>query len=128
MRLIRTGYKFPKRVRKKMSEKAKGRDMSNLLSIGTAAALSKYKASPEDFHEAKTWEVITPENKLVIVKNLTNWLCRRLGKNEGPRVERLLNTMAAHMRKGLPAWVTRCGWSLERPAYSSAAEPLKTEH
>lgn len=70
-----TGVTRSANTRKKISEAAKGRDMSNIQIVGTEAA----KASPKSGRfetniNAKDWHLISPEGKHYYFHSLNFWL------------------------------------------------------
>lgn len=78
----RTGWKLSEETRKKISDEAKGRDMSKLLELGTRAA----KESPnsgrfETNINAIDWHLIGPDGRHYYFHSLNFWLrenCREL--------------------------------------------------
>ncbi len=74
-RRIKSEKEVPLSVRQKISESAKGRDMSLIQKAGTEAA----KESPnsgrfETNVNAIDWHLISPDNKHYYFKSLNNWL------------------------------------------------------
>lgn len=77
-----TGRKFSEESKRKISEKAKGRDMTELQIIAT----EKAKQSPNSGRfptniNAKQWHLISPDGKEYKFRSLRNWLrenCREL--------------------------------------------------
>ncbi len=102
-------------------EKAKGRDMSELQSAGTAAA----KASPKSGRfttniNAKDWHLISPEGKHYYFRSLNFWLrenCRKLFGCEPDSWEyinvasRLRNAKCAVLGRKYPC-CTYKGWQV----------------
>ncbi len=67
-------HKRPKSVCKKISQAAKGRDMSELQVKGTAAAQRSPKAGRfETNSSAKSYVLVSPAGEKIPVTNLTEW-------------------------------------------------------
>lgn len=78
----RTGWKASEAAKKKMSEKAIGRDMASIQAIGTEAAKKSPKSGRfESNVNAVDWHLVSPEGKHFFFHSLNFWLrenCREL--------------------------------------------------
>lgn len=71
------GHKVTDETRQKISESSKGRDMSKLQVIGTAAALKSPKAGRyETNSSAKRWVLLSPDGQIYECTNLTEFVRR----------------------------------------------------
>lgn len=81
-RRLRVGYKLPEDVKRKISQKAQGRDMSKLQQMGTMCAQKSPKSGRFETNiNAKKWHLISPDGKEYRFTSLTYWLrenCREL--------------------------------------------------
>lgn len=70
-----TGRKFDALTRKKISDKAKRRDMSSLQKIATEAALESPRSGRFETNiNAIDWHLISPDGKHYYIHSLQNWL------------------------------------------------------
>ena len=77
-----TGRKFSEEAKRKISEKAKGRDMAKLQVVATEKAKQSPKSGrfPTNIN-AKQWHLISPDGREYKFRSLQNWLrenCREL--------------------------------------------------
>lgn len=71
----RSGKKLPEETRKKISESAKGRDMTGMQAAGTAAAQASPKSGRFETNvNAIDWHLISPEGKHYYFHSLSFWL------------------------------------------------------
>lgn len=112
----RTGYKLPKETRDKISEKAKGRDMTSFQSLGTEAAkISPKSGRFETNVNAKTWHLVSPEGKEFICRNLRMWVrehCSLFGMEPSEHSFRNIYSGLVQAKKGVHV-STYKGWRAE---------------
>ena len=112
----RTGYKLPKETRDKISEKAKGRDMTSLQQLGTEAAKSSPNSGRFETNvNAKTWRLKSPEGKEYICRNLNLWVrehCSLFGEEPSDHSFNKIRSGLWQAKRGVQA-STYKGWRAE---------------
>lgn len=115
-RIRATGRKFSEETRKKQSEKAKGRDMSELQKKATAAALESPKSGRFETNvNAKTWRLTSPDGKIYECRNLNLWVrenCSLFGKEATEHNIRNIQSGLRQAKRGVQA-STYKGWMVE---------------
>ena len=110
------GRKFSDESRKRMSDTAKGRKMSDLQKNATEAAQKSPNSGRFETNiNAKTWRLISPEGKIYICRNLKLWVrnhCELFGmENTEDNAHRIASGLRQAKRGKIA--VTYKGWRAE---------------
>lgn len=115
-RIRATGRKFSEETRKKQSEKAKGRDMSELQKKATAAALESPKSGRFETNvNAKTWRLTSPDGKIYECRNLNLWSrenCELFGEKQTESSAKKISGGLRMAKNGVRASSYK-GWKVE---------------